>query len=1479
MAKQVSESGNGPVGSVMVVGGGIAGMQAALDLAESGYFVYLAEQKSAIGGVMAQLDKTFPTNDCSMCIISPKLVEAGRHLNIEILPLTEIDEVQGEPGHFRVRVRQEPRYIDPEKCTACGECLKVCPIDTPNRFDQGLRERKAIYKLYPQAMPSAFAIEKLGTSPCKANCPAHISIQGYVALIAQGKYKEALKLIKQEHPFPAVCGRVCHHPCEAECTRNKLDAPVAVEYLKRFVADLDLKDETRYLPERREQREERIAIVGGGPAGLTAAFYLAIDGFPVTVYEKLSVPGGMMAVGIPKYRMPQDVLSAEIQVIRDMGVEIRTGVEFGRDVTFEDLQREGYAATFLATGLHLSRGLRVEGEDLPGVLKGVEFLRGVALGDAPVVGKRVLVIGGGNVAVDVARTALRQGAEQVKMVCLERREEMPAWDYEIEEAEEEGVAIENSWGPRRFLEKDGRAAGVEFKRCTAVFDENGAFRPVYDESELMEQEADTVIVAIGQAADLRYAENTEVQLAPNGLVQADPVTLETSVPGVFAGGDCFYGPRSVVEAVAQGKEAALSIRRYVEGEDLREGRPHDWSYVKVEPDEDEPQIPRTAMRRSSVEERKRDYREIDLGFSEEEARAEAERCLKCGICSECYQCVEACLAQAVDHTMQPAERELEVGSIILAPGFEPFDPARNDGFYKPDSPNVLTSLAFERILSASGPFEGHLVRPSDHTEPKKMAWLQCVGSRSLREGDHSYCSSVCCMYAIKQAVIAKEHAGEELETAIFFMDMRTFGKDFEKYYDRAREEKGVRFVRSRVHSLVEDPETGGLLIRYVDEAGNVQEELFDMVVLSVGMETSQKAGALADKLGVDLNEHRFCATGRFTPVETSRPGVYVCGTFEAPRDIPETVMQASSAAAQAQQLLAESRNTLVRQKTYPEERDVTQEEPRIGVFVCDCGINIAGVVDVPAVREYAQSLPGVVVADENLFTCSQDTQFKMVDAIREHGLNRVIVASCSPRTHEPLFRETIRQAGLNPYLFEMANIRDQGSWVHQKEPQKATEKAKDLVRMAVAKVRNARALQQLTVPVEAAALVVGGGVAGMNAALNVADQGYIVHLVEKADRLGGIARRVHFTIEGDDVAGYLEDLQERVESHPKIQVHLNAEVLEHSGFVGNFVTQIADNGRPIELRHGVTVIATGGKVYEPKEYLYDTDPRVLTSLELEERIADGDPTLKDLDSVVMIQCVGSRNEEHPYCSRICCQGSVKNALKLKETNPDIQVFILYRDIRTYGLLEDFYRDARNKGVLFIRFDREHPPEVRPAGESLMVRVKDHVLGQEVDIPADVVSLAVGIQGDQEMPIATRFKLPLNADGFFMEAHMKLRPVDFSSDGNFLAGLAHGPKSIKETIAQAQAAAARAATILAKEQLLLSGEKARVDESRCVACLTCVRACPYHVPHIAAEKGVAEIEPAACQGCGICTSACPRKAIELGHYTDQEILAKVAALEE
>ena len=1222
-------------------------------------------------------------------------------MNIELLTNTELMELEGEQGNFTARIRQKPRFVDIAKCTSCGECTKVCPVNVPSEHNQGLATRKAIFKQYEQAIPGAYGISKRTTAPCKATCPAHVSIQGFVALINEGKYREALKLFKDAHPFPGSCGRVCHHPCESECTRGDVEEPLAIQYLHRFLADLDFASEEPYVPEVEEKRGERVAVVGSGPAGLTTAYYLARKGYPVTVFEKLPVKGGMMAVGIPEYRLPGHELNREIEIIEKLGVEIRTGVTFGTDITLESLKADGYKALFLATGLHGSRGLGIAGEDLEGVQKGVVFLQESALKTASPLSGRVVVIGGGNVAVDVALSARRLGGQEVTMVCLETREEMPAWDYEVEEALEEKVKIVNSWGPARFIDADGRVSGVEFKRCTAVFDENHRFNPQYDEADLMTLGADHVIVAIGQMAELPFARQENIALTPPGGIKADPVTLQTPIDWVFAGGDVFYGPKSVVDAVACGKEAATSIHRFIQGEDLALDREQTFEFEK--PDvAGEPKKSRVRPTKLSVTEREGNFKEVAMGLSEELVRQEVQRCLSCGICSECYQCVEACLAGAIDHSQQVQYRDLNVGSVIMTAGSRPFDPSDMDDIYMyKRSANVMTSLEFERILSAGGPTMGHLQRPSDGKEPEKIAWLQCIGSRDTNRCGNGYCSSVCCMYAVKDAMIAKEHSEHPLDCAIFNMDMRTFGKDYEKYYLRARDEEKVRFVKSRVHTVDEDRETGDLVLTYADEAGTLQKETFDMVVLSVGLEVPQENRELAARIGVETDVYGFAKTHPFSPLETTRPGVFVSGVFQGPKDIPSSVTEASGAACAAGGALVTARDSCTRSVEEIKERDVSGEEPRIGVFVCKCGINIAGIVDVDAVSQYAATLPHVVYTGENLFTCSQDAQDAMKEIIIEQGLNRVVVASCTPKTHEPIFMDTLEKSGLNKYLFEMANIRNQNSWMHFHEPEKATEKAKDLVRMAVARAATLTPLHEKKITVTTRALVIGGGIAGMTAALGLGDQGFDVVLLEKEDRLGGLANRLHHTIDGADVPAFVENLVSRVEAHDRIQVLKQALIVDFSGYKGNFTTEVLAGPGMYErkIEHGVMIVATGANEYVPKEFGYADSDKVITQLELGDRLAEKGAA--DLDQVVMIQCVGSRNAENPNCSRVCCQGAVKNALLIKKLNPDADVFILYRDMRMYAMLEHYYTEARKQGFSFSgmirktrrwwRWDPRDPP--------------------------------------------------------------------------------------------------------------------------------------------------------------------------------------------
>jgi heterodisulfide reductase subunit A len=849
----------------------------------------------------------------------------------------------------------------------------------------------------------------------------------------------------------------------------------------------------------------------------------------------------------------------------------------------------------------------------------------------------------------------------------------------------------------------------------------------------------------------------------------------------------------------------------------------------------------------------------------------------------CKVCTEFCGVNAINHDMQDEIVELEVGSIILAPGFQPFDPSKFDSYNYANHPNVITSMEMERLLSASGPTGGHLARLSDHKEPKKIAWFQCVGSRDLNRCDNSYCSSVCCMYAIKEAVIAKEHAGAGLDCAIFYMDMRTHGKDFERFYNNAKD-KGVRFLRSRVHTI--DPVRGSddLSVRYVDEKGDLKEESFDMIVLSVGLETPPDVKALAEKLGVELTPGNFSKTSTFEPVETSRPGIYVCGAFQGPKDIPQSVVDASAAAAAVGEILAEGRNTCTKEPEKVPEVNVVGERPRIGVFVCHCGINIAGVVDVAAVRDYASSLPFVEYASTNLYSCSQDTQDSMSQIIKQKNLNRVVVAACTPKTHEPLFQETLINAGLNKYLFEMANIRNHDSWVHKNNPDLATQKAKDLVRMAVNKVALMQPLKEAELEVDQTAMVIGGGIAGMAAARSLARQGYKTHLIERDAQLGGQACKIYKTISGDLVQDKLTELISEVEQNDRISVHLNTELSAVEGFVGSFKTTLTSDSDKTEINCGVAVIATGGKAFETKEYSYGKDPRIMTSLELDQKFKADDPAIAKAQSAVFIQCVGSREPERPYCSRVCCTHSIDNALELKKRNPEMNIYILYRDIRTYGEREYIYKEAREKGIIFIRYSLEHKPQVITEDGVLEITVIDHVLQRPISIQADLLTLATAIVPNKVEALAQFFKVPLNDDGFFVEKHAKLGPSEFATDGVFLCGLAHYPKPIDEAIVQGRAAASRAVTLLAREKIHTSGQVAEVDPMVCSSCGVCVSVCPYSAPsfieaNARMHAGKAKINPVLCKGCGLCVASCRSGAIHLHGFDNNQIFAQIFNISE
>ena len=853
---------------------------------------------------------------------------------------------------------------------------------------------------------------------------------------------------------------------------------------------------------------------------------------------------------------------------------------------------------------------------------------------------------------------------------------------------------------------------------------------------------------------------------------------------------------------------------------------------------------------------------------------DADQCIYL-IRGKCKACEKFCPTGAIAFDEKPRETALSVGAVVLATGSQAFDPRVYDTFGYRNSENIVTSLEFERILSASGPYGGHLLRPSDKTEPKKIAWLQCVGSRDTHLNARGYCSGVCCTYAVKEAILAKEHSAEALDAAIFYIDIRTFGKDFEQYYNRAKDDLGVRFVKSRISHVEPMDADGRHAIRYVDETGKSVRERFDIVVLSVGLGVGERAAGLAQNLGLDLNHYQYVKTSDLHPVRTSRPGVYVCGTIQAPKDIPSSVIEASAAAGEVGCALHEVRGTLAKTKDAVEEHNVHGEPPRVGVFVCCCGTNIAGFVDVPAVVEFAKTLPYVVYAEKNLFSCSQDTQGQISRIIQEQNLNRVVVSACTPKTHEALFQETLINAGLNKYLFEMTNIRNQCSWVHKDDMPTATQKAKDLVRMSVAKVALHEPLQEPVMKINQAVLVIGGGVAGMIAAKTLSQQGYPTDLVEKGKQLGGRALYLNETWQGDKVGRFLKDLINQVQNDKKINVHLNSDIRGVDGFVGNFKTTVQTGDQTSVLEHGVTIIACGAAEFKPDQYFYGQDDRVLTGLELQLKLKEAS-SFEDCRTAVFVQCVGSRIEERPYCSKVCCTRSVKSALELKALTPEMDVFILYRDLRSYGLREDLYREAREQGIKFIRYNTESGIAVNQAEKGLSVEFTDRVLRRPMVICSDMLVLASAMVPEKNSALAPLYKVSQKADGFFAEAHVKLRPNDFATDGVFVCGLAHAPKPLDESIAQAQAAASRAVTVLSALQIAVSGTVAQVDPSFCSQCGVCESLCPYSAPKFNEKTGKAEIQSTLCKGCGLCAASCRSGAIHLKGFETSQIMAMITS---
>ncbi len=1189
-------------GAVMVVGGGISGMQSALDLANSGFKVHLVESSPAIGGKMAQLDKTFPTNDCSMCIVSPKLVEVGRHKNIELMTHSDVTALDGTTGNFKATIARHARYVDTAKCNGCGACEIACPVTYTSTFPEQPAPGEKKKKLK--------SVEKtVITGPGK---PKPESFHGWTFTVDEEKCQK--------------CG-ICFRSCLQQ----------AIVWEKGSIAKI--------LPEK---------------CTACGACFVAC-------------PEKFEAITVSNAPEMEKSLGAAI-VARSQSIKEEIS---GQDM--QDCIRCGLCAMMCQKVMNI------------GALKMVE--NGIQAG------------------IDICQ------------VC-------------------------------------GACASI----CPVNF--------------------------------LRVPELTNK--VPRPLINTFNEGLNTRKPV-----NIFF-PQAV------------------------------------------PRVP-----------------VID------EASCVHLNTGACGICGS------VCGLRAIDYNHTESETEIDVGSVIFSPGFEVFDAKKRGefgyGLYK----NVVTSIEFERLLSASGPTSGTVSRPGDGAHPKKIAWIQCVGSR-----DHScnrdYCSSVCCMYATKEAFIAREH-DSTIEPTIFYIDMRSFGKNFDEYVTRAKE-KNVRYVRAMVSRVFEDPQTGNLELRYVTGSGDKITEIFDMVVLSVGIQIPEKTKSLANVLGIDMDDYGFAVTDTFNPLAATRPGVFVSGAFNGPKDIPETVSEASAAAQAASADLATARGSLITQEVLPEEHPSSpDEELRIGVFVCHCGANIASVVDVAGVAEYARGLPGVVYADHPLYTCSQDSQEGIRDIIEENKLNRVVIAACSPSTHEPLFMSTLRQAGINKYFFDMANIRDQCSWVHPTEPDLATEKSKRLMRMAVANASQTRPLTELEFAVDSSLLIIGGGVAGMTAALEAAKQGFGVYLVEQQGTLGGHAQSLRWSFDGKDIGQYVQSLKDQVMNNDRIKILVNSVVVDQKGFIGSFESEImTPSGGSRKIKHGAIMVATGAEESRPEIFGLGDIDNVVTQTDFEMNLYTSGST-DDYKKVVMLQCAGSRDSNHlDYCSRVCCNQAVKNALHFKEQHPDGRVDILYRDMRCYGLGELQYREARMKGINFIRFDPdENPPDIKADEQGIEIKVADPSIGMQISLRPDLLVLSTGIKSRDTEELATLLRIPRNKAGFFIEAHAKLRPVDLPSEGLYMAGTAHAPKDISETIAQAQAAVARATTVLSKKTLKLSGVVSTVDPTNCAVCLTCVRACPYGVPFIN-DQHTAEINPALCQGCGICVAECPAKAITLGRYLDSNIVAKLEA---
>lgn len=1403
-------------------------------------------------------------------------MDVGRHPNIELFTNSEVVQVEGTAPDFKVKIRHKATYVDWDKCTGCGECPSVCPVKLKNEFQLDLSQHEAIYRQYPQAVPNKFLIDKRGWSPCRYACPAGVNAQGYVALISNGKLQEALELERRDNPFPSVCGRVCTHPCESECKRKDIDEPLAIAQLKRYIADQESADQESTAEP--DLTKEKVAVVGAGPAGLSAAYFLAKKGYCPTVFEASDHAGGLLYWAIPRFRLPEEYLNRDLDYITKWGVQIKTGLALGKDFGIQDLFKQGFKSIFLGLGAAKEKSMGIEGEDLKGVELCVEFLRKTILDQNMTVGKKVAVIGGGNSAVDAARTVLRLGAEEVFIIYRRSKREMPANEEEVLEAEKEGIKIHFLAAPTKVLGIDGKVSGIEcIKMELGEADASGRRRPVPIEGSEFSIELDMVIMAIGQSADVSFLNKEEqFELTRWGTFKVDPDTLQTNISGIFAGGDVVTGPATVIEAIAAGKEAAESIDRFIRGVDLKKGREQKPARVADEdiviPDDIKQQA-REQMPVLDVVKSIRSFDEVALGLTAEQAKKEADRCLSCAGCAECLECVSTCEPQAIVHDMKDEYIDLDIGSIVVTTGIDYLDPKEASEYGYKRFKNIYTSFELERILSEDGPTAGELPLKKEKKGPIRFAFIQCVGSRNMRR-DINYCSRICCMNTIKDSLVLKEHY-PDIEITVFYIDIRAFGKGFEEFYNRSVE-KGVKYIKGKPSKVFED-EKGDLVVHYEDDQGFSTEMVFDAVCLSSALIPPKGGQELAGVLGVETDEDGFFKNiePAIEPLESTKDGILVCGCATGPKDITDSIAEASGAAVKASLFL--KGHEMEVEKLDIEPVDISGP-PRVGVFICHCGPNISKVVDVKSVVDYAKTLPGVVFAEDYIFACSETDQRKLQERIAEHKLNRVVVAACTPKTHEPSFQDSLTMIGLNPYLFDIANIRNQCSWVHQKEPEKATAKAKELVKMSVARVRELKPLYLKELSVNRDVAIIGAGITGLRCGLDLLLRGFKVKIIEKNEAPGGLVRDLS-SIYPSFKPGK-EVIDKMIDEFTKAggEFLTSAELMDVTGYVGNFQVKLNIKGKESEFIVGAIVLATGATLYDPAErYGYRRYKNVITNMELEKKILASD--IEDIKSVAFVQCVGSRGDAgNQGCSRYCCQAAIKEAIYLKERG--IDVAILNRGVRVYSKgAERMYRKARELGVLFLPYEGE--PKISGDEFAEQIAVSSVDLNAEISIPVDLVVLSTGmVPAEDSLRLSELFKVPRGPDKFFLERHSKFGPVETTVEGVFLCGCCQFPQDIGDSISQASAVASKVAALLSRDKISLAPITSAVDEIYCRGCGRCAEVCEFHAIEIIEkdkETFVAQVNEALCKGCGTCVPACPTGAIDLKHFMSEQIEAQLEAL--